>query len=339
MHPAHSFSTEPHPAPKPDAMGEAADDPTIPLDAAAYLQRLLAAPRPGADRVLAFHDHRVGGICTDPRLLLAPLDDHLCHRGDGVFESIRYRQRRLFQLDLHLARLRRSADAIRLAPPCPWDDLRDRIIAVARAGGQDEGGIRVLVGRGPGGFGISPAECPQSSLYIIAWRQTAPPEAWFAAGLDAFRSAMPAHLGPLSGVKHANYLPNVLMMDEARQRGMDVPLTFDAQGRLSESAIANVALVDAAGTLAAPEGAGALPGTTLHRIMDLASSFMPATRRPITEADILSAREFLILGTVYECASLVRYEGAPIGTGRPGPVAARLREMLRRSLLADGTPF
>ena len=334
MHPADS--TDPI---SPAAAPEAGPDPIRLLDAAVCLQRLLAAPRPGADRVLAFHDHRVGGICTDPRLLLVPLDDHLCHRGDGVFESIRYRQRRLFQLDLHLARLRRSADAIRLAPPCPWDDLRGRIIAVARAGGQDEGGIRVLVGRGPGGFGISPAECPQSSLYIIAWRQAAPPEAWFAAGLSAFRSVVPAHRGPLTGVKHANYLPNVLMMDEARQRGMDVPLTFDAEGRLSESAIANVALVDATGTLAAPEGAGALPGTTLHRVMDLAAAFMPTARRAITEADILSAREFLILGTVYECASLVRYEGAPIGTGTPGPVAARLREALRRSLLADGTPF
>lgn len=334
MHPADSAGPVP-----PAATPETAPDPTREPDAAAYLQRLLAAPRPGADRVLAFHDHRVGGICTDPRLLLVPLDDHLCHRGDGVFESIRYRQRRLFQLDLHLARLRRSADAIRLAPPCPWDDLRRRIIAVARAGGEDEGGIRVLVGRGPGGFGISPAECPQSSLYIIAWRQTAPPEAWFAAGLSAFRSAMPAHRGPLTGVKHANYLPNVLMMDEARQRGMDVPLTFDAEGRLSESAIANVALVDAAGTLAAPEGAGALPGTTLHRVMDLAAAFMPTARRAITEADILSARELLILGTVYECASLVRYESAPIGTGTPGPVATRLREALRHSLLADGTPF
>ena len=218
MHPADTMAPLPH-----------ANAITL-MDSADYIARLLAAPRPGADRVLAFHDHRVGGICTDPRLLLAPLDDHLCHRGDGVFESIRYQQRRLFQLDLHLARLRRSAEAIRLAPPCTWDDLRCRVLAVARAGGQDEGGIRVLVGRGPGGFGISPAECPQSSLYIIAWRQTAPPEAWFAAGLSAFRSAMPAQRGPLTGVKHANYLPNVLMMDEARQRGMDVPLTFDAEG-------------------------------------------------------------------------------------------------------------
>lgn len=334
MHPADSTGPVP-----PATTPETDPDPMRQIDAAAYLQRLLAAPRPGADRVLAFHDHRVGGICTDPRLLLVPLDDHLCHRGDGVFESIRYRQRRLFQLDLHLARLRRSADAIRLAPPCPWGDLRRRIIAVARTGGEDEGGIRVLVGRGPGGFGISPAECPQSSLYILAWRQPAPPEAWFAAGLSAFRSVLPAHRGPLTGVKHANYLPNVLMMDEARQRGLDVPLAFDAEGHLSESAIANVALVDAAGTLAAPEGTSALPGTTLHRVMDLAASFMPTARRAITEADILSAREFLILGTVYECASLVRYEGAPIGTGRPGPVAARLREALRHSLLADGIPF
>ncbi|MDE6735107.1 MAG: aminodeoxychorismate lyase, partial [Desulfovibrio sp.] len=57
-------------------------------DREAYLEALLAAPRPGAEKVLAFYDWRVGRIATDGRLLFVPLDDHLCHRGDGLFESI-----------------------------------------------------------------------------------------------------------------------------------------------------------------------------------------------------------------------------------------------------------
>lgn len=310
-----------------------------PVEAKTYLDRLLAAPRPGAENILAFYDHRVGAICTDPRLLLVPLDDHLCHRGDGVFESVRYRQRRLFQPDRHLARLRHSASVIRLVPPCPWGEVRDLIIDVARAGGEDEGGVRVLLGRGPGGLGVSPSECPEASLYIVAWRQKTPPDAWFEAGLTSFRSSIPAREGILVGVKHANYLPNVLMMDEAHTRGMQVPLCFDAEGFLSESAVANVALVDPEGTLVAPEECGALPGTTLHRVMQVAGEFMPVARRRISENDIRAARELLVLGTTYECASLVRYEDAPIGDGRPGPVSALLRERLRASLLEDGVPF
>ena len=58
------------------------------VDSDAYLQALLSAPRPGADKFLAFYDHRVGRIGTDPRLLLLPLDDHICHRGEGDIGSM-----------------------------------------------------------------------------------------------------------------------------------------------------------------------------------------------------------------------------------------------------------
>ena len=99
------------------------------LDAHAYAQRMLDAPRPNAASILAFYEHRVGAVCKDPRLLLVPLDDHLCHRGDGVFESIAYRNGRLFQLDAHVERLRNSAAGLNLAPPCAWEEARAAIIA------------------------------------------------------------------------------------------------------------------------------------------------------------------------------------------------------------------
>lgn len=68
-----------------------------------FLTALLAAPRPGSERVFAFYDSRADLICTDPVLLLLPLDDHIAHRGDGLFESICYREGRIFALDAHLA--------------------------------------------------------------------------------------------------------------------------------------------------------------------------------------------------------------------------------------------
>ena len=91
------------------------------VDSDAYLQALLSAPRPGVDKFLAFYDHRVGRIGTDPRLLLLPLDDHICHRGDGLFESICYRERKIFVLDEHLARMRDGARALGITPPCSWE--------------------------------------------------------------------------------------------------------------------------------------------------------------------------------------------------------------------------
>jgi branched-chain amino acid aminotransferase len=309
------------------------------LDANAYLERLLAAPRPGAAKILAFLDHRVGAICKDPKLLLIPLDDHLCHRGDGVFETISYRKRRVLLLDAHLERLRNSASALYLAPPCPWEELRALALDVARAGGTEQGSLRILLGRGPGGFGISPMECPTPSLYIIAMHSPDLPETVYEKGFSACRSSIPARQSYLARIKNTNYLPNVLMTEEARRRGFDVPLSFDDKGNLAESAIANVGLVDARGTLVVPELTHSLPGTTVFKALELIKPHMPASTRPVPEEEIYSAREFLFFSTVPGCVPITSYEGRPINDGRPGPVAKRLRQSLQEALLREGTPL
>ncbi|MDR0466823.1 MAG: aminotransferase class IV [Deltaproteobacteria bacterium] len=309
------------------------------LDANDYLERLLVAPRPGMENVLAFLDYRVGAVCKNPKFLLIPLDDHLCHRGDGVFETVAYRSGRALLFDAHLERLRDSASALRLAPPCPWEEVRALTLEVARAGGADQGALRILLGRGPGGFGISPAECPTSSLYIIAMTSSDLPEEVYAKGFSACRSSVPARQSYLARIKTTNYLPNVLMTDEASRRGFDIPLSFDDNGDLAESAIANVALVDAQGVFAAPALTHALPGTTLIKAFELIEQHMPVSRRAVREEEIYAAREFLLFGTPSGCVPITSYEGRPIGDGRPGPVAELLRRSLREVLLREGTPL
>jgi len=304
-----------------------------------YRERLLAAPRPGSANILAFLDYRVGAICREPKLLLIPLDDHLCHRGDGVFETIAYRCRRVLLLDAHLERLRNSASALQLAPPCPWEELRALVLEVARASGVEQGALRILLGRGPGGFGISPQECPIPSLYIIAMHAHELPETVYAKGFSACRSSIPARQSYLARIKNTNYLPNVLMTEEARQRGFDVPLSFDDHGNLAESAIANVGLVDAQGTLVVPEFTHALPGTTVLKALELSRAHMPVSTRPVPEEAIFSAKEFLLFSTSPGCVPITSYEGRPINDGQPGPVAKRLRQSLRENLLREGTPL
>ena len=309
------------------------------VDCHAYLEKMLAAPRPGMERILAFYEHRVGAICTDARAMLAPLDDHLCHRGDGVFESIACRGRRIFQLDAHITRLRNSAAGLHLAPPCPWEEVRERIIDVARAGGDATGAIRVLIGRGPGGFGISPAECPASSLYIVAMRSTPPSPDTYARGLSAFHSAIPAKQEYLARIKNINYLPNVLMSEEARARGMDVAISFDGQDCMAEAAIANVGIVDRDGVLVCPEFTSTLPGTTAIRALELAAARMPVRQRPVRAEELASVREMLFFSSTPLCVAITSFNGRPVGDGRPGPVALWLRDALLEALTAEGTPF
>ena len=309
------------------------------LDTNAWIEKLRELERPGADNILAFYEHRFGAICRDPRLMLAPLDDHLVHRGDGVFETIRFTERKVIHLDAHLRRLANSAAGLSLTLPCPIEEIRDIVLAVAKAGDEPEGNIRILSGRGPGGFGIALKECPQPSLYVAAYRVPVRTDAWYDKGLTAFRSDVPVKPAMFARLKTTNYLSAVFMTLEAMQKHMDVALTFDANDCLTEAAIANVAVVDAKGALVLPEFKNALVGTVATKAMELAKTFMPVEIRPIPQAELDSVREMMILGTAHECIGVTHFEGRPIGDGKTGPVAHKLRKLIRGDPLAGGRSF
>jgi Branched-chain amino acid aminotransferase/4-amino-4-deoxychorismate lyase len=304
-----------------------------------HIEKLLSTPRENEGNILAWYEHRLGFIATTARLMLMPLDDHLAHRGDGIFETVKYCGGRLYDLSGHLDRMKRSSAGIYLSPPCGWEEIRSIIIEVAAAGQEPLGMVRILLGRGPGGFGIDPKECPLASLYVVAYRFTQPSEGWYARGLAGFRTSIPSKQGYLARIKNANYLPNVLMVREGREKGADIPFCFTEEGHLAESAVANICLVDRHGTLVVPCLANTLAGTTLMRAIDLLKHEREHSFRTVTEQDILEAQEVFILGTGPECAAVVSYEGTPIGSGKPGPVSASLRGLLQKTLYATGTPI
>nr|WP_072697847.1 aminotransferase class IV [Desulfovibrio litoralis] len=305
------------------------------LEQSDYLKLLLETPRPNEDKILAFYEHRLGAICKAPRLMLLPLDDHLAHRGDGIFETLVYRHGRIYELDAHLSRMQASATGIYLEPPCAWAKIRELIIEVAKASGTKDGLLRILMGRGAGGFGIDPFEPPISSLYIVAYHFSEHSEDWYNKGLSGFKTSIPAKQGYLAKIKNANYLPNVLMTREAKIKGYDIPFCYDETGYLAESAIANLCLVDKTGTLIIPKFSHALAGTTILKLLQLIekdNNKIPHKFKQVSEAEVREAQELLVLGTGIGCASVTSYEGQQIADGKPGKTAAYLRKLLQADL-------
>ena len=304
-----------------------------------FWERLRELHRPGEENFLAFYDHRMGAIFTNPRLMLIPLDDHLVHRGDGVFEALRFEDGAIYQLDEHLRRLERSAGAIGLDFPVSPVELDELIRQVCLVSGAAEGNVLVFLGRGPGGFTLDTRECPQPSLYIVAKRFARKPESFWSAGVSAVRTRIPAKQGWMSKIKSVNYLPNVLMKKDAIEQGADYPLCFDDEGFLAEGSTENAVLVDKDGVFVIPELKNALTGTTLARAMNLAREFMPVMARPVPEDELYGCREIILLGTSIDAVSVVRYNGQTVGDGKPGPVSLRLRQLLVADRKAHGQPL
>jgi branched-chain amino acid aminotransferase len=301
-----------------------------------YADLLRSAPRHGERNVLAFYDRRIGAICRDPRLMLMPWDDHLVHRGDGVFETMKWVDGRMYQLDAHLDRMQVSAEGVHLALPCPVEEIRELVLETARAGESDTGLVRLLLGRGPGGFSVDPFECPVPSLYIAAYTFTPKPESFYEQGVTAFKTSIPAKQPWLARIKSLDYLANTLMKREAVEKGHTFPFCFDDNGFLAEGATENVCIVDADGRLVVPEFTCSLKGTTLMRAIDLIKDDIPVMFRGVTEEELFEAREIIVIGTTLDAVSVVRYEGKPVHDVRPGPVSRRIRELLVEDLRVNG---
>ncbi len=280
-------------------------------------------------------------VTTDPVLMVLPLDDHMAHRGDGVFEALKYVNGRLYNLQAHLRRLEQSAAALRLTPPVSAEELVNLAVATVRAGGQRDGVLRIFLSRGPGGFSVSPFECPRPELYLVATALPTPFMAGHPEGARIGASAVPPKSGALALIKNCNYVPNVLMKMEARERGLDFTVGFDEHGFLTEGATENVGLVSRDGRLLFPGPDRALDGTTMRRVMALAEE-LPSALLPggtafadIDRGDLLNAREILLVGTTINVVAAVEFEGRPVADGKPGPIYRELSRRLDEDIAAN----
>lgn len=297
--------------------------------------------RPHQAGFFALYSSLYGGIVTDPALMVLPLDDHMVHRGDGIFEAFKVISGNIYNLNAHLDRLETSARGLALPVPAARRELTDLILETVRAGGRRDCMIRLFVSRGPGGFSVNPYECPEQQIYIAVTALGSPFMELHPEGARLKTSAIGAKSSTMAGIKNCNYAPNVLMKKEAVDARVDFTVGFDETDGLTEGAVENIGIVSAGGHLLFPPLDRILAGTTMLRAMDLAKTLVSrgllagAGLAPIRRQDILSAREVLIAGTTINIAAGVMFDGHPIGDGRPGPVYRALSGLLDEDMRSN----
>lgn len=286
----------------------------------------------------AFYSSQLGGVVTDPALMVIPFDDHMVHRGHGIFDTAGLVEGRIYDLEAHLDRFHRSAEHSRLTMPASRAELRDIIVATVAASRERNGAIRYWLSSGPGSLDLSPAAGAQPGFFVMVFPGLIYPERWYTEGLKVMTTTYPIKPALYAVTKSTNYLPNVLMQMEAKSSGVDNGVFIDANGHVGESSNMNVAFVTADGVLRHPKFDHILAGCTSLRVLELARQLeRNATIRgvevcDIPVADARAAREMLLLGSSVKVAPIVSWDGAPIGDGRPGPVSKALLALLEEDM-------
>lgn len=302
------------------------------------LAKLQAAPRPWTEQYLAMYSSVWQGIITEPWLMMAPIDDHLVHRGDGVFEAIKCVDGGMYELDRHLARLAWGAGLIHIAMPLSLDELKQLSLEVVKAANMADCLLRIIISRGPGSMNANPAESVGAQVYIVACSPHTPAPEKYEQGVKLGLVEMPFKPGFYANVKSCSYLLNVMVKHQANLHGWDYPLWCSPEGLVSEGATENFALLDKDNSLVFPEASLMLEGITLQRAMELAE-VLPARglvediqRRVVRREDVLQARELMIISTSLDVLPATSLNDQPVADGKPGPVALALLELMRADI-------
>ena len=268
--------------------------------------------------------------------------DHGLLYGDGVFEGIRFYNRRVFRLEEHIRRLFDSARAIVLEVPWTQEEVCKFVVETVAANGLDDGYIRLVVTRGTGSLGLSPYLCKKASMFIIASTISLYPAEHYENGLSVITCATrrPAPAALMPQVKSLNYLNNVMAKVEAIQAGALEAVMLNEQGYVAECTGDNVFILRD-GVLHTPQvNDGALDGITRRVILELADQLgIPKVERSLTRYDLFIADEFFLTGTAAEVIPVVSLDRRVIGDGTPGPLTRRFIAAFKELASTTGTPI
>jgi branched-subunit amino acid aminotransferase/4-amino-4-deoxychorismate lyase len=172
-----------------------------------------------------------------------------------------------------------------------------------------------------------------SSFYVMIFRGQISPESYYTEGMKVITSHVAIKPPYFARVKSTNYLPNALVILDAKDHGADNGIFIDERGLVGESSNMNVAFVTHDRVFRHPKFDAILSGITIQRIMELAQQLVQqGDLKEIVVDDISveegrAAAEMMLVGSSIKVAPVVQWDGQPIGDGKPGPIAKKLLDL------------
>ncbi|KDP45859.1 hypothetical protein JCGZ_15303 [Jatropha curcas] len=279
----------------------------------------------------AMYSSVYGGIILDPAMMVIPIDDHMVHRGHGVFDTSIIFDGYLYELDVHLDRFLRSASRAKITSPFPRSALRSILIQMTAASKCKKGTLRFWLSAGPGNFSLSPAGLPTSAFYAVVIDDDFSQR---KEGVKVITSTVPMKSPEFATMKNVNYLPNVLSVMEAEEKGASSSIWVDDKGYIAEGPNVNVAFITQDKELILPAFDKILSGCTALRLLQLANKLVEQGRLKgvktdnITVDEAKKAAEMMYVGSTLPLLPIVTWDEQSIGDGQVGELTIALSDLL-----------
>lgn len=241
--------------------------------------------------------------------------DPAFHVGLGLFETLAARKGRVLDLRPHLDRLAQAADGLDVPLP-EAAQLGQWARDVAASEHLRCGWVKIVATRGGRCFvfggPMDPAEEGSAvSAVLVPWKRN------------------PAD--PLCALKTLNHAPSVLGLEYAQRRGADEGLWLNTRGLLAEGCTSNVFVVRRGKLYTPAVREGILPGIVRSLAMRAAAEAGRIVHVGKVRLERLRhAEEAFLTSSLRGIRPLIRFEGRPVGNGRPGKWTRRMAEAVAR---------
>lgn len=238
--------------------------------------------------------------------------DHGLTVGDGVFETVKAVDGRLFALTRHLDRLARSAHGLGLPEP-DLDEVRRACAAVLDANPMPLGRLRITYTGGISPLGSDRGE--HGPTLVVALGETSRrADSTAVITVPWTRNER----GALTGLKTTSYAENVVALARAHQQGASEALFANTVGQLCEGTGSNVFVVLDGELHTPPVASGCLAGITRA----LAVEWTGAHETDLPLDALERADEIFLTSTLRDIQAVHRVDDREL-PGAPGPVTAK----------------
>ncbi len=258
--------------------------------------------------------------------------------GDGIWEGLRLVQGRIVSLEAHLDRLYEGAASIAIDIGMSRTALTQALTdTLAKNGMTDGAHLRLMVTRG---VKRTPNQDPRfvigkATVVIVAEFKTPKPESK-TRGLTLFTSTFRTSSPDVFDLRLNSHsrLNLIQALIQAIHAGADEALMLDPRGFVASCNSTNFFVVRK-GELWTSTGAYSFKGITQRNVIDAWSAAGGTVREcDFTLAQVYTADEAFVTGTLGGVTPVTRVDGRQIGDGTPGALTQRAAELYREQVLA-----
>ncbi len=248
---------------------------------------------------------------------------------DGVYEVTSVLSGKLIDFEGHARRLQRSLDELEMAAPATLDELLQIHRELVRRNDLTDGLIYLQITRGaPGDRDFAFPDPATTSPTIVLFTQSKPGLADNPAARDGIKviSIEDIRWGRRD-IKTVQLLyPSLGKMMAKKAGAEDAWMVED--GHVTEGTSNNAYIVKGGTIVTRQLGNDILHGITRAAVLRFAKEAqMKVEERPFTIEEALGADEAFVTSASSFVMPVVQIDGTALGSGKPGPVATRLREI------------